>query len=356
MLSNASLRTLFEPAEHVVSAYLPLDPEQHDIRPQRARLREILQAATEGLERRGLDARRRRAVLAPLEEVAVNLDLVEHREPAIALFLHASGVRLLPLPQEVPFHVAVARHACIKPLLPMMARHRRFWLLALSAGRARLFSVTPFERGEVPLALERSPSDAAEQPELREETAAQEGLLGEIQRVAEALKARLSGDSAPLLLAAEPKVSGHFRRMAPLPQLLSEGLSLNPHAFSPAALQERALTVIRPLLESESQTLIEKLGARLGAAESTVAIRLEEILHAAEEGRIDAVAVASDTAAWGRFDRRGGLHEVRGTPGGMDEDLLNQVAVSTLRNGGRAFALPRERIPRASLAAALLRY
>jgi len=355
MLSNANLRGLFEPAEHVVSAYLPLDPEQRDVRMQQARLREALQLAEKGLERRGLGDRQSAAMLAPLKELTASLDLAEHREPALVFFLQTSGVRMLPLPQAVPFHITVARHACIKPLLPIMARHRRFWLLALSAGRARLFSVTPFERSEIPLELEQPPVDAPDQPKLREEAPTPAGLLDEIQRVAETVKARLTGDSAPVLLAAEPKVSGHFRKMAQLPQLLPDGLTLNPHAFSPAELQERALAVIRPLLESETQELIEKINARLGTAENTVAIRLEEILRTAEEGRIDAVAVASDNAAWGRFDREGGL-EVHGTATGMDEDLLNQVAVSTLRNGGRAFALPHERIPRGGLAAALLRY
>ncbi|MDJ0387567.1 hypothetical protein QMO56_05530 [Roseomonas sp. E05] len=354
MLSNANLRDLFEPAEHVLSAYLPLDPEQRDIRLQQGRLRDVLQAAEAGLERRGLDQRQREAMLAPLVEVAASLDFAEHREPALALFLHNSGVRMLPLPQAVPFHVTVARHACIKPLLPVMARHRRFWLLALSAGRARLFSVTPFERSEIPLGLEQPAAEAAGEPEPQEEGAT--GLVEEIQRVAETLRARLTSDPAPLLLAAEPKVSGHFRKLAQLPQLLPEGLSLNPHAFSPAELQERALAVIQPLLESEAQALIEKINARLGAAENTVAIRLEEILRAAEEGRVDAVAVASDAAVWGRFDLEAGLQEVHGTAHGLDEDLLNQVAIATLRTGGRAFALPRERIPRASMAAALLRY
>ena len=86
-----------------------------------------------------------------------------------------------------------------------------------------------------------------------------------------------------------------------------------------------------------------------------MAIRLEEILTAAAEGRVDSVVVAEDEALWGRFEP-GHVLTAHGRPGPGDEDLLNQVALLALRNGGRAFALPRERLPRQVPAAATLRF
>jgi len=357
MLSNEILENLLEPAEHVVSVYLPLDPEQRDTRLQQARLRTALHDADAALERRGLEPQRRAGLLASLEEATGKLDLATHRDPALALFLSERGLQTMPLPQSLPYSVTAARHANIKPLLPILARQRRFWLLALSTGRARLFSVTPFDCQEIPLELEErnAPSMGAEGQAAREEGETTTVLTDEILRVGQAVKARLGQDPAPLLLAAEPRVSGHFQKLAPLPNLLPEGLALNPFAFPPAELQKRALKAMQPLLENEVQQLLEKIEARLGTAEPTVAIRLEEILHAAEEGRIDALAVAADEAVWGRFGQGTGL-QAHGSPRGPDEDLLNQAAVTALRSGARAFALPRERIPRRCAAAALLRY
>ena len=86
-----------------------------------------------------------------------------------------------------------------------------------------------------------------------------------------------------------------------------------------------------------------------------MAIRLEEILAASLEGRVDRVVVAEDEALWGRFELGQSL-AVHGKPGPDDEDLLNQAAVLTLRNGGRAFAAPRERMPRQAPAVATLRF
>ncbi len=107
------------------------------------------------------------------------------------------------------------------------------------------------------------------------------------------------------------------------------------------------------LVEIEAIAVIGN--ARLGSAEPTVAIRLEEILLAAREGRIDTVIVAQDESLWGNITADGQV-VAHGTPGPDDEDLLNLAAVLTLRNGGRAFALPRARLPRQVLAAATLRF
>lgn len=112
---------------------------------------------------------------------------------------------------------------------------------------------------------------------------------------------------------------------------------------------------MQPGLRAELDGVLEQINARLGTAEPTVAIRLEEILGAATEGRVDTVVVAEDETLWGRFEPGQAL-VAHGKPGPDDEDLLNQAALLTLRNGGRAFALPRERLPRQVPAAATLRF
>lgn len=358
MLNNDLLGQIIEPSEHAVSVYLPLDPAQRDIRMQEARLREALRGIEQKLEQRGLDESRRAPLLAPFRDAFRALDLATHREPALAFFLGSDGLRSIPLPVEVPFRVTAGEYPDLRPLLPVLAQHRRFWLLAFSTGRARLFAVTPFSCEEVPLALEKTANETAESEggTEREEGFAAAALSDEIQRVEKAVKARIGTDPAPLLLAAEPRVSGYFRKLADLPQLEEQGLQGNPHAFSPTELKTRALEIMRPNLESECRAVLEQIDARLGTAESTVAIRLEEVMGAAAEGRVDAILVASDENLWGRFLPGEGLVHAHGSPNGKDEDLLNQAAVMTLRNGGRAFALPRAQIPRTSAAAALFRF
>jgi hypothetical protein len=65
--------------------------------------------------------------------------------------------------------------------------------------------------------------------------------------------------------------------------------------------------------------------------------------------------VAEDETIWGHFSPDNTLTG-HGSRGPHDEDLLNQAVVLAMRNGARAFAVPRERLPRQVPAAALLRY
>jgi hypothetical protein len=59
---------------------------------------------------------------------------------------------------------------------------------------------------------------------------------------------------------------------------------------------------------------------------------------------------------WGRFGPEQGNVVAHGSQAAGDEDLLNVAAVMTLRQGGRAFAIERSRIPRQSAVIATLRY
>ena len=113
-----------------------------------------------------------------------------------------------------------------------------------------------------------------------------------------------------------------------------------------------------PFLYSDTSDLsavLDQVNARLGAAEPTVSIRLEDILAAAFEGRVDAVVVAENETLWGKF-RPGEPLEAHESADGLDEDLVNLAAVQTLRTGGRAFSVPRAHMPRQAAAVALFRY
>jgi hypothetical protein len=302
---------------------------------------------------------RRDAVLAPARAV-LDGNLAEHRDAGVALLLAADRSETVALPEPPPELVVVGRDMHIKPLLPMLARNRRFHILALSAAQARLLTATPLVWEE--RALTALPPDA--QAELDSRPAAEGDALDqarmalltqEPRRIVHALRAALGSDSAPIVLAAEPHVAGRFMKAAHMPNLLVQTIPVNPFALTDAELHAKAVDLITPLIDAELNTVLDQVNARLGTAEPTVSLRPEEILTAAREGRVDAVVVAADDALWGSRGPDGTIlahgHQVPG-----DEDLLNLAAVATLRTGGRAFAVPVSRLPRDAKAAALLRF
>src|SRR4051794_644878 len=80
MLDSVTIARLLKPRAPAVSLYLPLAPEQRDVRGPAVRLRELLGEAESMMERDGIDQRRSQALLAPLRQVADETDFARHRE------------------------------------------------------------------------------------------------------------------------------------------------------------------------------------------------------------------------------------------------------------------------------------
>ena len=370
MIDTDAIGTLLAPADCTVSIYLATEPAEHDRRAPDARLRILIEQADERLERRGLALRTRGAILQPLRQLAAEADFARHRDPCLALFVRwapapdaeapEAALTTIPLPWLRPDAVVVGPDFHIKPLLPLLAVNRRFNILALSKQDVRLLSATPFDWTDVP--LEVLPLEAQAELDSRpaadadtEDEARKALMVADPRRIATAVKAALGDDPAPVVLVADPHVAGHFAKHAQLRTLHPAVLHLNPFSIAAGELHAKVIELMRPELAAELDGVLDQVNARLGTAEPTVAIRLEEILGAASEGRVDAVVVAEDETLWGRFEPGQAL-AAHGTPGPDDEDLLNQAALLALRNGGRAFAVPRERLPRQVPAAATLRF
>jgi release factor family 3 len=364
MLNEETISRLLDGADPAISIYTSLEPDQRDLRAPDARLRELIGQADAMMERDGLDLRRREQLLGPVRDILGGTDFATHRDPALAIFSSDSFTIVETLPIQVAESVSVAADFHIKPLLPFLSQNRHFFILALSKTRVRLLAATPFSTQEVP--LEYLPADAQAELDSQSESGALTGesvleeerraLLTESpKRIAAAVKAALGNDVAPVVVVADPQVAGHFLKETDLPQLLEDVVTFNPFSVPDGELLAKALEVMQPILSEELATILDQLNARLGTAESSVAIRLEEILMGAQEGRVDVLVVAEDETIWGRFSP-GTTLTAHGTRAPHDEDLLNQAVVLAMRNGARAFAVPRERLPRQVPAAALLRY
>jgi len=353
---------LLQTRDAAISIYLSLDPVDRDQRQPDARLRNLFDDAVERLNTSDLSEDARAAIIDPASRFIAGLDFKWRRPGSLALLFATDMIRALELPGPGEPQVVAGRHFHIKPLLSLAEHNRRFYLLALTRGKVALWSATPFH--SEPMALDlpnealRAELDsrlAADLAPADSEEVRQSLLLEDPQRVAAAVRHVIGGDQAPILLAGDPRVTGHFIKVAHNDQILPDTLSLNPFGLGEDALHRRALELIAPSLDSERDAFLDLARSRLGTADTTVAIRLDEILLAAHEGRVDSVAVADDQAIWGHF-RPGETTDAHGTPHGLEDDLLNLAAVLTLRAGGRAFSLPTEQIPRRSPAIATLRF
>lgn len=148
MIDPDLLPSLAEPVDHAVSIYFPISPEQRDVRAPGARLRGLVDQADRVLARSGLDEQARASLLAPARR-AESTDFSAHRDPGLGLFLGGGRTDTVSLPEAPPELVVVGRHFHVKPLIPLLARNRRFYILALSASRARACCARRLLRGRM---------------------------------------------------------------------------------------------------------------------------------------------------------------------------------------------------------------
>lgn len=385
LLPGLNIDTHDLPEGPIVTICLPVETAERDIRQPMDRLKDLLRAARDQLEKRGLAKRECEAVMNAAQEPLQSLDLRTHRDPGLVLVAGRGFYRLLPLPRPVQESVTVGSRINFKPLLPLL-RDRPFHLLAVSAGKVRLLECHEFGFHDVtPPELHISEADVAAEsdyepsidasPAARPATAkrSQGGtiqsqtyeapdevrkaeLIEYLRRVADRVEAALAAHSLPVVIAAEPEIAGHLRKLLHLRRRLDQALIVNPFGIDERELVERA----RPLVPSpERQALadaLDRINARLGNADPKVTLRLEEIVGAAHDGRVDTVVVSEDESVWGQYDTESRIVTAHGTPTEGDEELLNDVVLATLEKGGRVLCAARNELPRQALAAAILRY
>jgi hypothetical protein len=355
------------------------DPAVTVYRTSRAKDEELLKALEQRLHGYDIEPDQRHALLASAKAALDSSDLATGD---MVLFLTEDRTLVRPMVQLAQDEIAVGQRFLLRPVLGLLGPEDRFHILAMSAGSTRLIDATrdgwreatppgvprsidevaaltdtqttrqasPSGRGGNGGAVSATPHSYESPEELHKAQ-----LLEHVRRVGKAVQHHLAGDTAPVVLVAESEVAGHLRKLNHWAELLPDFVSRNPAGMSGRSLHEAAVALL-PSEDAEAEPVLDRIRARLGTAESNVAIKLEEILAAARDGRIDSLVFAADQTIWGHFDERKGTVAAKGTDSGSEEDLLNLAAVMTMESGGRAFGLPRDKLPRQVPAAATLRY
>jgi hypothetical protein len=83
---------------------------------------------------------------------------------------------------------------------------------------------------------------------------------------------------------------------------------------------------------------------------------LRTIVPAACAGQVETLFIDCRAHVWGHYDAYNKRMVIKDTPEGAPEDLLDRAAVESYACGGKVFVVPREKMPVAAPAAALLRH
>jgi hypothetical protein len=359
-----------------VSIFLPAQGPGSE-RQDPVRLRNLLRDAERRLTTGGRQSETR-DLLAPGLRLAA--DPASWRDAAaggLGLLLAGGGDRRLRLPYRPRELVVVGDRFHVKPLLPLLCGDGRFYLLALSQHRVRLFQgdrsgLRELELPDVPAGLDEAMrlDDREDQLQLHQSGPVRPGgrpaamfhghgvgtddakdrILRFFRDVDHGVQRAVGNRLAPLVLAAVDYLRPLYRTASSYPQILAQGLSGNPDHLGAQELHRRAWALVGDRFRSDQQAVAVRCRALERHGRATTDLR--RIVPAAIDGRVESLLVPLSTEQWGTVDPVTGAAQlcrlVR--PGAVD--LFDLAAVETLRHGGTAYPLPAGQ----TRPAAILRY
>jgi len=294
----------------------------------------------------------------------------------LAIFLSKDSVSYRPLREPVAETVVIGNEFFVRPLLPLVPRDERFFILELSQKHVQLYEGSA--SGIKERALEGIPENVREdfkghgfEREYQLHTASsrasgQKGAvfhgpsLDEKDRIAHFLRdvergvsAALQGQQAPLLLAAVDYLIPIYRSVNTYAHLSDDAIIGSPHLFGLNELYTAAWKIVEKGISQQEQGAFavyqEHANTRLTSS------NLRQILAEAQRGLIRFLFVSPSAERWGSISSPGAVH-LHSTQEPGDSDLLNLAATLTLRHGGQVFVETSNRLPEGAAAAAVFRF
>jgi hypothetical protein len=362
-----------------VSLYQPSLRQSPQAERDKVQLKSLLDRAERELKDAGWDQREAGEILRPGRELVADDVAWQDRAQGGAVFAAPGFFRAWRLPLEFSEELRVGRRFHLKPLLPLFIQGGFYYLLALSQNQVRLlagnrYGLEEMDKGTAPDSLaealryddpERSVQQHAQQDGARRETMFhgqgvtggeqdKEDLLRFCRAVDRGVSRVLAGSQAPLVVAGVDHLLPVYQKANSYPHLWPQGPTGNPEMLSPAELHQKAWPLLEPAFCQEREDAADRFHDLKGTGKASS--RLEEVVTAASDGRVDSLFVALDRHRWGSFDPQDRRVETSDRPGPGAEDLTDLAAALTLQNGGAVHAVEAAEMPDGQDLAAVFRY
>lgn len=381
LVARSELGLLAEVAgKSCVSIYLPTHRAGAETRQDPIRLKNLLRQVEEALEAQGLDGAGTEALLRPVRALIEDYDFWQHQQDGLAIFRSPDLFFRYRVDQRLPELAVVAERFHLKPLLPHITGDGRFYVLALSQNRARLFRATRDSMIELqpegmPASLAEAVRNRVPERQLQSHSASaihsgrgaaifhghgggedskKDLLHAYFRRIDQGIRDLFIEERAPLILAAVDYLCPIYSRANTSHELLADWVSGNPDNLTPRELHERALPLAADHFLKERQKAADQYLEAWHTQRASN--RPEDVLAAAHHGRVQSLFVAVGVQLWGKFNARTAEVSVCDGPSPEAQDLLNLAAIQTFANGGAVYAVAPTEVPGGGPLAAVFRY
>ena len=348
------------------------------------RFKHLVRQLEDSLKQQGR-AEQAKSLLKPFHDLIDDPDFWNANRDGLAVFGAKDYFEVFRLQRSVP-ELAVANDRMhLKPMLRIAQSADRYQILAITLDSVRLFEGNRDSVDEVALgdgvpktveeALGRELTEkgqtgfpqgfgrASERGDPMQVESGGAGRQDEIDRdrdrfFREVDRAILEHHSRrsklPLILAALPEHQFHFRKHSHNSFLLAEGIESDVSLLSRDELRQKSWMVMQPRYLKRLEGFINQYGESHGQGLATDQIEL--IGQATLEGRVATLLVEAERQIPGVADQQQGKAVPVEDDTATTPDLLDELTIWTLEQGGEVISVPTERMPTESGAAAIYRY
>lgn len=383
ILNPTDLKSLIaQDGKWCVSLYMPTHRVGRDQQQDPIRLKNLLAEAETKLLANGVRRPEVQKLMRSGEDLLWNKDFWQHQSNGLAIFLANDFSVIYRLPAQFEELLLIGSNFHIKPLLPLLGRGIKFYVLAVSLKQVRLFQGNAETMSEIELNFPTSMDESLwmDEPERylnlhsgsistsegRGGTGIFHGhnigdeekknILRFFHSVDQGLNSLVEDKTIPMVVAGVDYLLPIYREASTYNNLLEDGITGNPDREDLQELHEQAWNMLKPIFEENQKKAFEKF-QQLSGQQSPLSVNdIINAVKAAHFGQVETLFVPLGVQIWGRYDAENNKVIVDSKPGPQNEDLLDLAAAETIVNSGQVFAVPREQLPGDGDLAVILRY
>jgi hypothetical protein len=262
--------------------------------------------------------------------------------------------------------VYVHNHYYLSPLLPLLNKNNRFFVLALSQNEVRFFegmdtSITPIIIDDlVPAGIKDVLEEENVSGNLQGRSSGKgttiyhghgggkddknENLKKYFRTIDEGLMKMLHDENVPLILYSVDSQIPIYKEVSNYPYIFETSISGNSENEDPTLIHEKAWSVIANHFSKQKQSDIDIFNHSL--AKNKASCSIHDIVPAAINGKVDTIFMDKKSGIlWGNYNRKSNTTELHSTRKPNSTCLFNQVVVATFLNGGTIYNIPLAEMP-----------
>ncbi|MFG1402836.1 baeRF11 domain-containing protein [Xanthobacter sediminis] len=348
-----------------VSIYLRTTPNTQETKADRIELKNLLKTALGELEAVDTAKRSLWPIQEGIEALVEDDAFWVTQANSLAIFATPDRVRTFRLPNKLANAVEVSDRFHIAPLIRSVTFAHEAYVLAIGVGRARLIEVSAdLPPHHVPVhGMPHNFSDAlGRRSHLERDSGMRSGegtsesaLLTRYARIVDqSLRAVLTGDERPLVIAAAEPMASVYKSVSSYPHVAEGVISGSADDTPDHALAEAA----RKVLDEVYAGQIHDFGALYAAREvqGRATTDVAQAARAATFGAVDTLMVDMDSTLTGLVGEEDGAVTFDSKPDAVNYGIADEIVRRTLQAGGRVLSVRRADLPGNGDLAAILRY